>query len=343
MDFDQMGLPALVAVFAAATLVVAVAGVRITRLADRLADRTGLGEALTGVLLLGMATSLAGTVVSVTAALEGRPSLAYANAIGGIVAQTAFLAVADLVYRRANLEHASAELANVLQAALLCLLLSLPLAAATGPEIAVFGVHPVSLALPVIWLLGARAGAEARDRPMWLPVGTPETREDVPEASAERDRLLPMTLRFAALAALLCLAGWAISQSGARISALTGVSTTAVGALMTAVSTSLPELVTTLAAVRRGAVQLAVGGIIGGNAFDVLFLTFSDIAYREGSLHHAIALPDLFWLAVALVSTSVLLLGLIVRERRGFAGIGFESAAVLVIWIGAVGVQAWLG
>ena len=131
MDFASIGLPALLATFAAATVVVAVAGTRITRLADRLADETGLGEAMTGALLLGIATSLAGTVVSVSAALQGLASLAYANAIGGIAAQTAFLALADLVYRRANLEHASAELASILQAALLCLLLSLPLAAAT--------------------------------------------------------------------------------------------------------------------------------------------------------------------------------------------------------------------
>jgi Ca2+/Na+ antiporter len=46
------------------------------------------------------------------------------------------------------------------------------------------------------------------------------------------------------------------------------------------VVTSLPELVTTLAAVRRGALQLAVGGIIGGNTFDTLFLTISDVGYR---------------------------------------------------------------
>ncbi|MFO7854371.1 MAG: sodium:calcium antiporter [Paracoccaceae bacterium] len=343
MDFASIGLPALLAVFAAATLAVAVAGTRITRLADRLADETGLGEAMTGALLLGIATSLAGTVVSVSAAFDGLASLAYANAVGGITAQTAFLAIADLVYRRANLEHASAELANILQSALLCLLLALPLVAATGPDVTVLGVHPVSLALPVIWILGARAGSQARERPMWRPVGTPETREDVPEADAGGGSMPGMLLRFAALAAILALAGWTISRTGARISEITGLSATAVGALMTAVSTSLPELVTTLAAVRRGAVQLAVGGIIGGNTFDVLFLTLSDVAYREGSLHHAIERSDLFWLAVALVSTTVLLLGLIVRERRGLGGIGFESAAVLAIWLGAAVVQVWLG
>jgi len=343
MSFAAMGLPALLVVFGAATLVVAIAGVRITQLADRLADRTGLGEALTGVLLLGMATSLAGTVVSVTAAFEGRASLAYANAVGGIVAQTAFLAVADLVYRRANLEHASAELANVLQAALLCLLLSLALVAATGPEVAVLGVHPVSLALPLVWIAGAWAGAGVRDLPMWRPVATTETRADRPEREYQTGALVPAALGFLALAVVLSIAGWTISLTGARISELAGISATAVGALMTAVSTSLPELVTTLAAVRRGSVQLAVGGIIGGNGFDVLFLTLSDIAYRDGSIHHAIRLADLFWLAIALVATAVLLMGLIVRQRRGVAGIGFESVALLTIWLGALAVQAAMG
>jgi len=116
-----------------------------------------------------------------------------------------------------------------------------------------------------------------------------------------------------------------------------------VTALMTAVVTSLPELVTTLAAVRRGALQLAVGGIIGGNTFDVLFLTLSDIGYREGSLYHAIGLADLFWVIVGLSMTAVLLLGLIRRERSGPANIGWESVVMLLIYGGAIGYQAWSG
>jgi cation:H+ antiporter len=49
------------------------------------------------------------------------------------------------------------------------------------------------------------------------------------------------------------------------------------------------ELVTTIAAVRRGALQLAVGGIIGGNTFDTLFLTAADVSYREGSTNVFVA------------------------------------------------------
>ena len=106
---DALPMTAVFAVVAVAGLAVIAGGIRMTGLADVVADRSGLGEAITGGVLLGMATSLAGTVVSVTAGIEGRASLAYANGIGGIAAQTAFLAIADLTYRKANLEHASAD------------------------------------------------------------------------------------------------------------------------------------------------------------------------------------------------------------------------------------------
>jgi len=341
---QSLSATGLVLVFLAAALLVTGCGIRMTRLADRLADRTGLGEAVVGALLLGMVTSLSGVLVSVTAAADGRASLAFSNAVGGIAAQTAFLAVADIAHRRINLEHASAEVANLFQAALLALMISLPFIAFATREATFLGLHPVSLALVGVYLAGARSMSGVRKAPMWRPIRTGETREDRSEdAQARHGDLWRMGLEFLLLAAIVGSAGWAIAQTGAALADLFGISDTAVGALMTAVVTSLPELVTTLAAVRRGALQLAVGGIIGGNSFDMLFLSLSDAAYRDGSLYHAIVPADLFWLAVGLAMTALLLLGLIVRERRGIAGIGFESAGILVVYLGAVLIQAEAG
>lgn len=344
MWFDAMPLPTLILGFLAAAGVIAVIGVQLTDRADQLADKTGIGEAIAGAVLLGMATSLSGTVVSVTAALDGQASLAFSNAVGGIAAQTAFLALADVVYRKANLEHASADLANLYQASLLTLMLGIPLAAFTLPDVAVLGLHPVSFVLPVIYVAGLRIGAGVRAAPMWHPVQTLHTREDRPDEAEDRSRaLIPLLAGFAVLACVLGLAGWTISKIGGQLSVRLEISATVVGALMTAVATSLPELITTLAAVRRGAVQLAVGGIIGGNTFDVLFLTAADAGYRDGSIYHAVTRADLFWIAVGLVMTSILLIGLIVREQDGPGRIGVESTAVLLIYGGAVAVQALAG
>lgn len=327
-----------------AGIAILLAGLRMTKIADRIADRTGFGEALIGGVLLGAATSFSGTIVSLTAALDGRASLAFSNSIGGIAAQTAFLALADIVYRRANLEHAAAELANVFQCGVLLLLLAVPFAAYTAPEVAIFGVHPASLALVVFYAAGVVASSRLRKTPMWRPVETEETRDDTPAEGDEEGQFVGrLILEFLGLMLILGAAGWVISQVGAQTTDRLGVSASLVGALLTAVVTSLPELVTTIAAVRRNALQLAVGGIIGGNTFDTLFLTISDLGYRDGSLYHAVARQDFFWLSVAMLMTAVLMLGLLYREKQGPAGIGRESVLLLSIYVGAIIVQAVQG
>lgn len=64
-------------------------------------------------------------------------------------AQTAFTAIADLFYCRANLEHAAASPTGLGEGALLVALLAMLLIAAAEPPVTVWGVHPVSLAIPV--------------------------------------------------------------------------------------------------------------------------------------------------------------------------------------------------
>lgn len=341
--FADASLWTLIAVFAGAALVVLVCGIRMTGLADRLADRTGFGEAMIGGVLLGAATSLSGTIVSLTAALDGRASLAFSNGVGGIAAQTAFLALADLMYRKANLEHAAAELANIFQGALLILLLSLPLLAFTGPDVTFWSVHPASVALLAIYILGVYASNRVREEPMWKPVRTQETDEDEPEEDTEPRSTRRLFLVFALLMVAMGTAGYLIAQVASVITDRYGLSASLVGALMTAVATSLPELVTTMAAVRRGSLQLAVGGIIGGNTFDTLFITVSDIGYREGSLYHDLGVSDFYWLTTGLAMAAVLTMGQLYRQRQGPAGIGLESVGILGIYAMAIAVQAYMG
>ena len=135
------------------------------------------------------------------------------------------------------------------------------------------------------------------------------------------------------------LGGFVIAQVGSAFIERFGLRSGLVGSLITAVVTSLPEFVTTIVAVRRGALQLAVGGIIGGNTFDTLFLVISDLSLREGSLYHAVGTTDLYWLGTGLLMTGILLAGLIARQREGPARIGFESVAMLAVYAIAATVE----
>ncbi|MFC0267716.1 sodium:calcium antiporter [Kushneria aurantia] len=329
----SLSLPVAIGVFVLCALIIATVGTYLTGVVDRLADRTGLGEAIAGSVMLGAATSLSGITVSIAAAASGNAELSMSNALGGIAVQTAFLAVADLVYRRANLEHAAPSIGNLMQATLLICLLSLLLLGTWTPPFTVFGVHPVTVLMFCGYFYGLLKVREAQQDPMWQPKRTRETFEDAPDEDSGRRSLSVMWLQFFLLAAALGLTGLVLERSATAIATQTGLSATAVGALLTAVATSLPELVTSIAAVRRGALTLAVAGIIGGNAFDTLFAAASDIAYRDGSIYHAIPQQVLLWIAITLLMTGVLLMGLIRRERQNWGGIGFESVSILLLYV----------
>ena len=337
LGFNDWPLWAISSLFVLAVLVIGLAGIRLTRTADRLADISGLGEALFGAVLLGGMTSLPGIVTSVWTAYEGYPQLSVSNAIGGIAAQTMFLAIADMAYPKANLEHAAASVENLVQAALLMTLLAIPLLAMAGPEFDWFGIHPASLILFCAYLFGLRLIAKARAAPLWKPHQTYETQLDQPEKeNADNKKALRLWLDFLGLGILVGGAGFAVAQTSIVLVERTFFSETVVGMLFTAVATSLPELVTAIAAVRRGALTLAVGGIIGGNSFDILFIACADIVYRKGSIYHAIATQQIFIIALTQVLTGILLLGLLRREKSGIGNIGFESFLVLLIYFGAV-------
>jgi cation:H+ antiporter len=322
---EMMPFGAALAVFAACTAVIGFVGTKLANVVDRIADRTGIGEAVAGAVLLGLATSLSGSVLSVSASLSGRADLAMSNAVGGIAAQTLFLAIADLLYRRANLEHAAASLGNMMQGALLMAQLSWLLLAFAMPEWTIGHVHVVTPLLLLSYIYSVRLVRKVQTTPMWDPARTRETREDTPKNNGESISRSRLFLTFGALAVTIGIAGWALEQSATVIAEDTGLGQALVGTLFTAVATSLPELVTTIAAVRSGALTLAVAGIIGGNAFDTLFAAFSDVAYLEGSVYHAVSDPVVIWTALGALMTAFLLMGLIRREERGPGRIGFES------------------
>ena len=330
--FDSLSLNILVFVLAA--IVIAVVGVIMTKIADKLAAKTGLGEAIVGAIFLGGSTSLPGIITSVSTAAGNHPQLAISNALGGIAAQTAFLGLADIVYSQANLEYAAASATILSQGTLLITFLVLPLMAIATPAITLWQIHPVSFILPIAYVFGLRLLSSTKEKPMWLPKKTSETVSKEEEPEVNQVSLTSLGIRFAMCAVAVGVAGYVVAESGVAIVESTSVSESIVGGLFTAVSTSLPELVTSIAAVQQGALTLAVGGILGGNSFDVLFMAFAYFAYRKGSIYHALTQSQSFIIALTILMTSILLLGLIRREKYGIGNIGFESFLILVLYLG---------
>lgn len=316
-----------------ATVVIAIVGPRLARTVDALADRTGLGEAVAGALLLASVTSIPGMVVSIVSAIDGNASLAITNSAGGIAAQTAFVVVADLVYRRANLEHAAASLTNLFYTLLILWLLANVVLATAVPTWELAGIHLVTPIMVASYVYSLHVSREISGEPMWEPTQTSETRLDEPGEEGKKASLRGLLTRFALLAATIAVAGWVIARAGTSVVAATALSGSAVGTVLTAVATSTPELSTTIAAVRAGALTLAVGGLVGGNAFDVLFIAGADIAYRDGAIYEAAVPADVFVLGWTMGLVALLGAGLL---RRDVEGVGFEGVPLLLLYVGGI-------
>ena len=170
--------------FSFAAVVIVIAGSRLTRLADTLADRTGLGEALFGVLLLAGVTSLPDFAATLSAAIDARPDLAMSNAMGSMAVNLAFLGIADIVYRKANLEHAAASSVNLMLAGLLIVLLTLPLLAIFTPTVTQWRIHPITPLIVAAYLFGLHLVRRTEAKPMWFPRLTRQTVSDEPEKHA---------------------------------------------------------------------------------------------------------------------------------------------------------------
>lgn len=344
-------LPSALAL-AAMAVVIVLAGVRLTRLADTLADRTGLGDAVGGALLLGAVTSLPGNVTVVTGALGGDAGFALANPLGGIALQTVWLAIADLVYRRANLEHAAASLQNVLQSIVLGAMLAVPVLAYATPTLTLGWIHPLTLLIPALYGYGLVLLRQMQREPMWEPTRTEQTADadtgddagdDAAGSSAAEESGGPGTgdptstgrlwAMLAGLGLLVGTAGWVVGRAGLSVVSATGLDGGIVGFTLTTAVSSLPELVVLVTAVRLGHLTLGVGNIIGGNVFDMLMIALADVAYLRGSLYSDAGPTGLILLGGTLLMSATLAAGLVMRERRW---IGFEGVSIPAIYVGTI-------
>jgi cation:H+ antiporter len=173
---SSLGFGALLAIFLAAGAATWVAGVYLSRATDVLDDRFHLGEAVGGMLLLGLAGSLPELAITASAALSGHLALATGNLLGGIAMQTLVLVLLDATSGRPR--PLSALVANTRplnEAALVIGLVTIAIMGRLLPESTAIGpVSPMSLAVVVFFVLAMAAINRARRVPaVWTTADQP--------------------------------------------------------------------------------------------------------------------------------------------------------------------------
>jgi cation:H+ antiporter len=121
-----------------------------------------------------------------------------------------------------------------------------------------------------------------------------------------------------------------LSQSAKGLADQFGMSETFIGTSLVALSTSFPELVTTLAAVRMKSFDLAIGNIFGSNAFNMLLIFILDF-FDEGSLLSQVSLNHLFTGLGVIMASSVAVIGQLNQIEGRWKFFEADAWAVLVI------------
>lgn len=347
-DFPQLGLPWNIGLFAGAAVFVWMAGTRLAQYADRISGRTGIGEAVIGMLLLAGVTSLPEIGVTVTSSIAGDTKLALNNLFGSIAMQVAILAVVDFAIGRRALTAVVPEPKVLLQGALNVLLLALAGAAMLAGDILFFGVGIWSTAclaayVGSVWLLSQEKG-----RRPWLAAHHGEVDRmllEQPQARSEeatkhgKDTSLRATiLKTVVAAAVILVAGYVLSRTGSAIAEQTGIGSSFVGFVLIAISTSLPELSSALSAARIGRFTMAISDILGTNLINVgLVFVIDLVASGEPVLGQADSF-SIFGVLLSIVVTTLFIAGMAERRDRTIWRMGLDSIAVLILYSGGVAI-----
>jgi cation:H+ antiporter len=301
---------------------------RLARHADAVADATGLGRLWVGSVLLAASTSLPELTTDVNAAILDTVDIGVGDLMGSTLANMMLLALLDLFYRRRRiLDNASSNHALV---ATLAVVLTATVGAAivSGGWGRIGHVGIETILIVAIYLVGMRsvyANMTQTAPPDQLELG--ETNRTV---------LRRGLLGFAAAAVGLLVTAPLLVLSAEVFAAESGLSESFVGTLLVGFTTSFPEIAACIAAVRLGALDLAVGNIFGSNAFNMTILLAMDVAYTKGPVLAA-ASPDHARTALfAVFAVGFGLTAILARRGTRLLSLRVESLAILLSYGGAV-------
>ena len=227
--------------------------------ATGIARRFNLPDIVVGATVVSIGTTLPEVMVSTTGALAGSGSMAYGNAIGSIICNTALIAAISITAKPGPVNVRSMKMPVIfffISAAIYCL------------AAYVLGTFPrwlgfVMLSVFVVYtILTVRNGLR-----------NPDAAVEEEEEAAKPRKLWQELLLLVAGAAVIALGANLLVEHGQIIALGLGVPETVVALLFVALGTSLPELVTTITSLKKGRGSLGIGNVIGANIFNLVLVS----------------------------------------------------------------------
>jgi cation:H+ antiporter len=295
-----MNILLLWSAFLVCTLAILYSGTKLSKYGDIIAEKTGLGRVWIGVVLLAFVTSLPELVTGISSVVVFEaPDIAAGDVFGSCVFNMFIIALLDILERTAPLSSKVRQ-GHTLSAGFGILLLT------------IVSINIFLSSLP----------SEVFPSPVWIGVYTPIILF-----------LYIIAMRLCINALFVVIAASFLPKIGTLIAESTGLGQTFVGNILIAVSTSLPEIVVSVAALKIGAGDMAIGNLFGSNIFNVGILAFDDIFFLKGPLLSFIETSHIVSALSAVVMMTIAIVGITYRASKKRLFLSWDALAIVIVYV----------
>ena len=320
--------------FVMSATIIVIAGFYLTKCADSISELSKLNRLLVGGLFLAGATSLPELFVDLSAVRKNMPNLAVGDLLGSSLFNLLILAIADILHKGTGKIFTRTSGAHALSAAMSINVTALTgMAIFLGPYLSHFSFGEIGISPLVIvgaYLLGLRMILFEQSE-----IVEKRDRGPIPEKFKHKRALASAIAGYFVSALIILIMAPFLAEGAGNIADLTGLGKTFIGSTLVALCTSLPEMVSTITAVRMGAFDLAIGNIFGSNSFNMILLLPLDLVY-VGDIFNSISRIHILTAFAVILATSVAVMGQLYQVERRKKFIDPDAFAIIGIVIGSL-------
>jgi cation:H+ antiporter len=317
--------------FITCSAIIVVCGTNLSRYGDVIAEKTGMGRAWIGLVLMAGVTSLPELITGISSVtIAGTPDIALGDVMGSCVFNLSIIALMDMLHGPGPI-FSKAEHGHTLSAGFGVILIgiaSISILADRGfPALGHVGLY--TPAIIVLYGLGMRSVFLFQKKKIASHAG------EIAERLLYKDiSMKTAAVRYALNAVVIIgVATW-LPFLGNAIADATGLGKSFIGSILIAMTTSLPELVVSIAALRIGAADMAIANLFGSNMFNIFILAVDDIAFIKGPLLSHVSSNHAVTGFMAVVMTGITIVSLTYRlERKTVLRLGWDALALLFAYI----------
>ncbi len=311
-------------------MVIVYSGSKLSQYGDIIAEKTGLGGSLIGIVLLATITSLPELINSVSSVvLIDAPVLALGDILGSCVFNLVILAILDLWQKDVPLST-KAYYGNTLSAAIGILFLSLILLAYIVKDlnIRIFWLGFESVIIFFIYILSVRLIYIHNKREV-----VKYLHRAVEEKKYDHIMLKVAIKKYSINAFFVVLSATFLPYTADKLAVASGLGQCFVGSVLVGMVTSLPELVVSITAMKINAIDMAIGNILGSNIFDIFIYSLVDMIYIKDVISASLLKGHIISIISAIFMTSVLIAAFIFRAEKKRFFVSVDAFIIFVVYI----------